>query len=392
MGIDDELPPLPGNEEIEDESLNDTPEETGEETVADEAPLEERGGKTATGKGEKPLTLREALLKAQKDAEGKDGQPKGKNDVPKDVKTGKFQKKDGAQAASATAAQQPVQPAVPNQQQPGVQQPAQVSTRFPKELQAELNKLPPAVIAQLNAREDATHRELTTATEDRKMGQDFGKTVAPYLAQIRSEGATPISAVANLFDMAYFLRNPAITPQAKGEFLWRTARQFGADMRQGQVQAVQQPFNPQLQAVTNQVQQLQQQIKQEQDSKKAAEQDAVNSQITAFKADTAAHPHFEVVALDMAAMLQAGRATSLQDAYEKACYANPEIRSIVLAADQKAAEEKRVADQKAKADAAKRAGSSVRGGPGQGANKNGKVVQKSLREELAAQFASHSEG
>lgn len=395
---DDELPPLPGDEP--DDSLDDAA--PGGDDAAGGAPADDVNADEGAGGKGKQLSLRDALIKAQKDAEEKASGGKtatGKNGVPKDPKDGKFTKKqkDDAAAAAAQAAQGAKQPvaggAVGNQQQQAAAgQPIKPSNRFPAEIQAELSKLPPNVITALNAREEQVQRELTTNSEERKMGQEFNKTVAPYVAQIRSEGATPISAVAELFNMAYFLRNPTITPQAKGKFLWDTARQFGADMRLGQQQMVQQPFNPQLHAVTQQVQQLQGQIKQQQDQQKAAEQEAVNSQIATFKADSAAHPHFDAVALDMAALLGAGRAQSLQEAYDKACYANPEIRSIVLAAEQKAAEEKRVADQKAKADAAKRAGSSVRGGPGSGVNKNGKVVQKTLRDEIAANFRALSEG
>lgn len=379
-GDDEELPEL----ETETESLPDSPDDTAGE------------GKDGTGSDGKPLSLRDALIKASKEAEEKHSDTqtalknaKGKNDVVKDPATGKFKGKDPAAVAAAEAA------AKAGGQQQTQQQQAQAvvpSKRFPADIQAELSKLPAPVIAALNAREQQIERELTANTDERKMGAEFSKTVAPYIAQIRSEGATPISAVAELFNMAYFLRNPTITPAAKGKFLWDTARQFGADMRPGQVQAVQQPFNPQLQQITQQVTNLQQQLKQQEDQKKAAEQDAVNSQIDAFRADRNAHPHFEAVALDMAAMLGAGRAESLQQAYDKAVYANPEIRSIVLATESKAAEDKRVADQKAKADAAKRAGGSVRGGPGKGATKDGKVVQKSLRDELLANVRALSEG
>lgn len=390
---DDELPPLPGDEP--DDSLNDTaPVDDGAGAADGDANADEGAG----GKG-KQLSLREALIKATKEAEDKQQaaagkNATGKNNVVKDPKTGKFT----PVAATAAAQQQAPKAGAAggvgegNQQQMAAAgQPIKPSNRFPADIQAELAKLPPAVITALNAREEQVHQQMTQATEERKMGSEFSKVVAPYVAQIRSEGATPISAVAELFNMAYFLRNPTITPAAKGKFLWDTAKQFGADMRLGQQQMVQQPFNPQLHAVTQQVATLQNQIKQQQDQQKAAEQDAVNSQIATFKADTA-HPHFDAVALDMAAMLGAGRAQSLQEAYDKACYANPEIRSIVLAADQKAAEEKRVADQKAKADAARKAGSSVRGGPGVGATKNGKVVQKTLRDEIAANMRALSEG
>lgn len=390
------------NGATDDEELPDL--ETGTDGAADtgtdDAAGETEGDKSGTGSDGKQLSLRDALIKATKEAEEKHSDTqqaiktaKGKNDVVKDPATGKFKGKDPAAVAAAEAAAKAGAQGGQQQQAQQTQTGAVLpSKRFPAAIQAELSKLPAPVIAALNQREEQVERELTANTEERKMGAEFSKTVAPYIAQIRSEGATPISAVAELFNMAYFLRNPTITPAAKGKFLWDTARQFGADMRLGQQQAVQQPFNPQLNALHQQVNGLQQQLKQQEDGKKAAEQEAVNSQIAAFRADSAAHPHFEAVALDMAAMIGAGRAANLQEAYDKAVYANPEIRSIVMATEAQVAEQKRVADQKAKADAAKRAGGSVRGGPGKGATKDGKVVQKSLRDELIANLRSVSEG
>lgn len=382
-------------EVIDDTSLEDTGADSSLDENADTGGDGAAGEGAGTGEG-KPVSLRDALIKATKEAKANadPANKTGKNAVPKDPTTGKFKKPDDP-AAALVAGQQPKPPLQPGTlAAPGTNVPPPAltpSNRFPEAMRAELSKLPPAVIQQLNAREEQVHQELTRNSEERKTGSEFNKAVAPYMAQIRSENTTPINAVAELFNMAYFLRTA--TPQQKGAFLWRTAQQFNADMRQVQQgQAVpQQQFNPQINAITQQVNTLQQQLKQQQDQKAAAEQEAITSQINTFKAD-AAHPHFDAVALDMAAMLQAGRAQNLQDAYDKAIFANPEIRSIVMAEQVKADEQKRVADQKAKADAARKAGSSVRGGPGSGANKNGKVPQKSLRDEIAANLRAVSEG
>jgi hypothetical protein len=64
---------------------------------------------------------------------------------------------------------------------------------------------------------------------------------------------------------------------------------------------------------------------------------------------------FEEVRNDMAGLLQAGMAADLNDAYEKACYANPNVRAKVLAQQQAKADTERKAQSIQKAQAAKQA-------------------------------------
>ena len=53
------------------------------------------------------------------------------------------------------------------------------------------------------------------------------------------------------------------------------------------------------------------------------------SEIEAFRANPA-NTHFESVKDDMAALLSAGQATSLQDAYDKAVWMRPDIRQTLV--------------------------------------------------------------
>ena len=55
------------------------------------------------------------------------------------------------------------------------------------------------------------------------------------------------------------------------------------------------------------------------------------SQIQAFAADSAANPYFNDVKAHMAALLRAGTAKDLRDAYDQAVWANPSIRAQLLA-------------------------------------------------------------
>jgi hypothetical protein len=96
-------------------------------------------------------------------------------------------------------------------------------------------------------------------------------------------------------------------------------------------------------------------------------------------------PHFEQVRTIMGALLTSGQADSLQDAYDKAIWASPEVRAQVLA-EQQAAEQKR---REAAAVAAKKAAAvNVRAGgpPSPGA---GMSFEEQIRAAVNEAYAGH---
>lgn len=56
---------------------------------------------------------------------------------------------------------------------------------------------------------------------------------------------------------------------------------------------------------------------------------SINSEIQRFASD-AKHPFFENVKADMGRLMEAGQAESLEDAYDMACWANKEIRALLI--------------------------------------------------------------
>lgn len=329
------------------------------------------------------LSIREelgaALLKSKEakvDSEPKDDKPKVDRTRAED---GKFAKPSKAQRE----VKQPIATAIPPE---GAQAEIKMPKSLSQNLQADWMKLPRPLQEQLAKREDDYHKELTKHDEERNFGREITRVVTPYMAQIRAEGADAPKAIQELLNTAHLLRTAS--PQQKGALLWRTAQMFGADMRQNQAQP---PVNPMLQGLQQQVHSLQQTIQQQTELKKQQEDDAIQSQIKTFSEDPK-NIHFEAVKAEMAALLKSGLAKDLPDAYERATYANPHTRSTLLQAQTTGAEEKRVAEKRAKAEAAKKAGSSLRGSPGIAATKNGKITQSTLRGELEAAFATHSQG
>ena len=90
---------------------------------------------------------------------------------------------------------------------------------------------------------------------------------------------------------------------------------------------------------------------------------------------------FEKVRAHMGTMLESGLAETLDEAYERAIYADPEICSSLIAATQQAEQGKRLTELNAKTERAKSAAVSVTGAPG-----GGKVLNGSLDRSEASRM------
>jgi DNA gyrase/topoisomerase IV subunit B len=112
---------------------------------------------------------------------------------------------------------------------------------------------------------------------------------------------------------------------------------------------------------------------------------AVNSEVEAFRSKLDANgqpafPHFETVNGLMAAILSAGNATTLEEAYQLAVKAHPETSKAIEQQAQAAAQA--AEDKRRKAEAARRKSGSLRTGAGSPTVANGK--DRSIRDELKA--------
>ncbi|MDP9144076.1 MAG: hypothetical protein M3N43_05185 [Actinomycetota bacterium] len=110
---------------------------------------------------------------------------------------------------------------------------------------------------------------------------------------------------------------------------------------------------------------------------------ALETEITRFAADPA-NRYFENVRQTMGQLIAANPQKSLNDAYDQACWMNPEIRALRIK-EQTAAE---AAEARRKADSARRAsGSLPNGSPLPGASSSG-APAPTLRAELERAFES----
>lgn len=325
---------------------------------------------------EEPLSIRDNLASALKDVKAKqetEEKPEPKENKIKENKVEAKEPKVKTKNASREAEVKEVKTDLPEVKAPQSFQGANAPMwkSMPRNIQEYVAK-----------REEEFHRELTKQDEERTFGRSVKDLATPYIPLIKAEGGDIVKGFQSYLNTAYVLRTKS--PQEKGALLMQLAREFGADLR-GASQA-QPQVHPMLLQTQQELQSLKAEREQEKVLKKQQEDGALKSQVDAFSADPK-NIHFEAVKADMAALLRGGVAKDLQDAYDRAVYANPQTRSTILA--QQASDEKQVAEKKAKAEAAKRAGSSIRGGPGPSALKNGNIQQPDLRKALMSAFAEH---
>jgi hypothetical protein len=247
---------------------------------------------------------------------------------------------------------------------------------------AQWHALPADVQAAIQQREQDVAKFTSKTDDERAFGREMHRVVQPYLAQIQAEGGTPAGAVQSLLNTAYVLRNG--TPQQKQQALKSVAAQFNIEFP-GAADAPQVP--PEMQPLYQRIEQLEGSLQQRERDQQQATAAQIQSDIDTFAADPK-HTHFQEVKAHMAALLKGGVAKDLQDAYDQACYARPDIRATLSAQQRAEEEQKRRAEEKARADAARAKAVSITGGPGNAAQPA--PTDRSLRDELQANFRAAS--
>ena len=210
-----------------------------------------------------------------------------------------------------------------------------------KEVADKWATLPPEVQAEVERREADFHKGIEQYKTAANYAQVMDKAIAPFASTLQSLNITPDKAVSELMAADHRLRYGS--PQEKSAYFAQLAQSYGIDL----TTIPEQPYiDPNVSAMHQRLQQLEGQIQQQTLMGQQQEEATLNSEIAAFRADPN-HSHFESVKGHMSALLQAGQAKNLEDAYEQAVYANPTTRVAMIAQQQAAL--KLEATQKAQA-------------------------------------------
>jgi hypothetical protein len=274
---------------------------------------------------------------------------------------------------------EPTEPA-----QPTIRPPASWSATA----KAQFNALDPVIQQEVLRREKDI--EAGKAQWDSKAAQfnKFEAIVGPRREKLALAGVDEYTAVQQLFAAQDFLERSPL------EGIRYLANQYGvghlfAAQQQGQspqpqgIETVLQPFQQEIQALKQTVEVLKA-------APVEARQREAEQVIAAFMEDPA-HAYAPNLEQKMGALIQTGQAQGatmqekLKSAYEMACWADPEVRQILIKEQDAARQAKLTQDTRTKAEKARALNGSVNGSPGLGAALP-KTATGNLRDDIMAAY------
>lgn len=215
-------------------------------------------------------------------------------------------------------------------------------------------QLPPTVQAEVQKREDDMFRGLEAYKADAGFGRSFKTAIEPFLPTLQQHGIDPAQQVSSLMQAHFTLALGS--PQEKLALFQQIAQDYGIDASQlpGSAGA---PFvDPAVQALQSELNAVKSTLTAQTRQAHEAKVSEITGQINAFAADPK-NVHFNDVANDMVVLLEAKAVKTLEEAYEKAIWANPVTRAKELERQtaERDAEKRKEATERAAA--AKRASS-----------------------------------
>lgn len=235
---------------------------------------------------------------------------------------------------------------------------------------------------------EASHtKKLQALSEESKIAENFRKTMTPHEAYLRQLNIDPLQAVDHLIKTEMRLRMSS--PKEKAALIHDLARQYGA-----QFDPDYQPeeIDERTQIILNELNKTQERVNRIENERRNQEISGYENQINSFASEkdergNAKHPHFETIRKDMGILINAGKASSLAEAYEGAILLNAELRKEYF--DKKYGNPRHEEDAKQKLAASKKAGFNVRSSSG--AQISDPKQTLSLRETIAQALKSQQE-
>ena len=165
-------------------------------------------------------------------------------------------------------------------------------------------------------------KQMLDGLEQYKQGYQFAseiqRTIEPFQGMLEQFGVNPTEAIGNLFQWNQALQNGTLE-QRQQAFI-ALGNNLGIIPQEGQPQ-----IDPRTQELQARVARMEAQERQREQQAYQQNYQKVESEVAVFAADPK-NEHFDTVADDVIAILKTG--ATLQDAYEKAVWANPVTRAI----------------------------------------------------------------
>lgn len=232
---------------------------------------------------------------------------------------------DGAPPQTGTSAeakggdqQSPVEGA-----EAGTEAPAAPST-WSKEASAKWEGLDPDIKAEILKREQDIFAGLEQYKSRAEIGDRYEGVIAEFRPVLDAEGVDPVELFGNFSANHYLLSRG--TPEQKLTIATNLMAHYGIDIEQVQQRLNNIPaVNPEVEALKAKIAELETGVNTITTERQTQVRATFAQQVEAFAFDPA-HPYFEEVSEDIAIFLKSGVSKTLEEAYEKAVYANPVTR------------------------------------------------------------------
>ena len=239
----------------------------------------------------------------------------------------------------------PVTPPTP------VESVAEAPKTWRKEAAAVWATLPSEAKNEILKREQDIFQGLEGYKADAGFGKSIKQVLAPFEAVMRAQNMDPAKTIGGLVN--YHHQVGTSTPDRKASLLIQMAKNYGVNLV---TETVGEPpyIDPTVLDLQNQLRAVQSELSESANSRRAALVETTSKQVDEF-ASKAENVYFNEVADDIANLIAKGVSTTLQDAYDKAVWANPVTRAKEIARSTAEATAKSTAEAKARATAAKSA-------------------------------------
>ncbi|WP_028747990.1 hypothetical protein [Rhizobium mesoamericanum] len=332
---------------------------------------------------EKPVSIRDSLKAAMSPKEEQDPKPdRTRDEAGRFAQEAPKPKEAVKEAAQAQAPKVEAAPAEPPkiEQAPAVEAVAhKAPPGWSPEAKAAFANLPAEVQAAVSKREEEIDKGF-------RVLQDY-KGLEEFTPLIKQGNTTHADVMRKALDYEKFLQRDPIgtvfhVAQIGGVNIQALAQaivegKVQIPQQQAPAQQQQQQFRPQPQPVN--VEATVEQVLRKRDTE---------NQVQAFISDPA-NVHAEAVLEDMIALINAGRASSIKDAYDAACWMRPDIRQQLINQAAPAPAPDLNAQSAAAAAQARKASKSITGSSAPGPSANaGSGQPTSIRESLRAGLAA----
>jgi hypothetical protein len=275
-----------------------------------------------------------------------------KNNPPRE--NGRFAPRNSTEQAEPPVTENAAQTAETalEQAKPAIDAP----TSWTAEQKAKWASLPPDTQAYIAQRDKESFEAISRAGNQIKAFEPIGKVIEQFSHVFQKNGLQPHEGIARMMAVNEMLETSPETA------IREIAKAYGVNLSGTSEQAAT-PENQRIAELEAKIAKMDSHLTAQQRQQLQAENNALAREIADFAKDK---PHFESVRKVMAGLMTSGAAETMQDAYDRAIYADPTIRQSLQVEAQKAAEDKRKADEaKRVSDAKKAAGVNVKSSPGQ---------------------------